>query len=151
MQPTNHLSLFSILQISRVAGLVTTGWLAGCWVARSSPFSLSCEKGTIEPQSLQSRAAPLSPPIHNKTTTTKKARKRGARETVLVCFSSDVYTLYVVLLSDRHLSCSYVSLFCSTKNNQQNLFWSPPHWLCCCLFLKPGFLLRLISQCGKKI
>lgn len=120
---------------------------------------LSCE---VLPSLSVLRKAPQSPKAFRaglllrlgqsttKTTITKKVRKRGARETVLVCLSSDVYTVYVVLLSDHQCS-SYFSPFLFYKRNQQNLFCSLPHWVCC-LFLKPGFLSSIdLSVWGKRI
>ena len=80
MQPTSHFCLLSILSVSGWCG---KGWLAG------PPFSLSSEEGTAE----QSRAAPCLRQSTTEKTTTKKARKRRASETVLVCFSSDVDTV----------------------------------------------------------
>lgn len=74
MQPTNHFSLLSILS--------TSGWFGNGWLAVElwgPPFSLSCEKGTIEPQSVQSRAAPVSPSINNKNNHHKECKKRRGK------------------------------------------------------------------------
>lgn len=84
MQPTSHFCLFSILSVS--------GWCGKDWLA-GPHFSLSSEEGTAE----QSRAAPCLRQSTTEKNTTKKARKRRASETVLVCFSSDVDTVWMQL------------------------------------------------------
>lgn len=76
-------------------GLVMAGWLTG--VATSSLpswFRAWHQRTSKHPEQGLSQST-------TKTPTAKKARKRGAGKTVLVCLSSGVYTVYAALLSDH--------------------------------------------------
>lgn len=136
-QPTNHFSILGILAMS--------GWLRNGWMAGGS-VSLRSEDGTTE----QSRAAPVSPSIKYKNNHHKeKARKGQAKETMLVCSSSDVYHVCssALKISTQLFLFSLFSLF--TERMNKMCFASSSLGMSS-IFPNLGFLLPLISQYGVK-
>lgn len=116
---TANKPLYSIQYLAqKVAGCAMAGWLTvkSLSVLRKAP---------------QSRAGlPLClRQSTTKTTTTKKTRKWQAKETVLGCFSSDVY--WVCSSFKPSMQCFWFPPFLLSKNERQHLFCSLPHTVCC--------------------
>lgn len=130
----------SLLNVHEV-GLVA-GWLAS--VLRRHPFSFGSKQGTKEPQRIQSSIS-VSP--RQKQPPHRKQENEG-QEKLCLFASLLMYILYMqICFQTIHSVVLIPPPFCSIKRTNISFFSLILHFV----FLKPGFLLPLISQVWEKI